>query len=48
MMDFANYGYYYSDDSGSSQVFTYTFTQMLEKHKSDMEAFLNGFAVKEE
>jgi hypothetical protein len=47
-IDLTYYGYYYSDESGSSQILTYTSRQLVEKYKPVMEAFLNGFSEKEE
>jgi hypothetical protein len=34
-------GYYYSDDSGSTQYLTYTGANLVEKYQTDIENFLN-------
>jgi len=47
-IDLSYYGYYYSDESGSSQILTYTSGQLVEKYKPVMEDFLNGFSEKKE
>ena len=38
-------GYYYSDDSGSTQHLVYCETGDVDKYRSEAEAFLNGLAV---
>lgn len=47
-IDVTYHGYYFSDESGSSQVLTYTSTQLVEQYKQVMEDLLNGFSAKEE
>jgi len=36
------YGYYYSDESGTVQLLTYTSQNLFESNKGKMETFLNG------
>lgn len=36
-------GYYYSDGSGTTQLLTYTATNLVEKYRSEIDDFLNGF-----
>jgi len=38
-------GYYYSDDSGSTQFLAYTGSSLVGKYKSEINDFLNGFVV---
>jgi hypothetical protein len=38
-------GYYYSNPSGSTQYLTYTGTSLVDKYKTDIDNFLNGFSV---
>lgn len=38
-------GYYYSDSSGSTQFLTYTGTNLVDKYKSEINDFLNGFVT---
>jgi len=38
-------GYYYSNSSGSTQYLAYTSTNLVEKYKTDIDIFLNGFSV---
>ena len=38
-------GYYYSDDSGTTQYLTYTALNLVGRYKKDIEKFLNGFTV---
>ena len=42
---FAFSGYYYSDDSGSTQFVTWTSTNLVDKYKSEIDEFLNGLAT---
>lgn len=42
---FTYLGYYYSDDSGSTQFLAYTGTNLIDKYKSEINDFLNGFSV---
>ena len=42
---FTYLGYYYSDDLGSTQLVTYTGTNLVKKYKSKMMDFLNGFTI---
>ena len=40
----ANYlGYYYADESGSTQILLYTTANLVEKYKTEIFDFLNGF-----
>jgi len=41
-VDFTYLGYYYSNSSGSTQLITYTATNLVAKYKSDIYDFLNG------
>jgi hypothetical protein len=41
---FTYLGYYYSDDSGSTQYLTYTGSNLVSKYKKDINNFLNGFS----
>lgn len=36
-------GYYYTDESGSTQVLLYTTANLIDKYKTEMFDFLNGF-----
>lgn len=38
-------GYYYSDESGTTQYLTYTGTNLAGKYKPEIEKFLNGFSI---
>ncbi|NMP31832.1 hypothetical protein HII17_09670 [Thalassotalea sp. M1531] len=38
-------GYYYSNSSGSTQYLTYTSTNLVEKYKTEIDRFLNGFSI---
>ena len=38
-------GYYYSDDSGSTQFIAYTGSNLVSKYKAEINDFLNGFGV---
>ena len=38
-------GYYYSDDSGSTQFITYTGSNLVNKYKLEIYDFLNGLEV---
>jgi hypothetical protein len=42
---FTYLGYYYSDASGSTQLITYTGTSLVDKYKSEINDFLNGFGT---
>ena len=39
-------GYYYSDSSGSTQLVTYTAENLVDKYRSEINDFLNGFIVR--
>lgn len=39
---FTYVGYYYSDDSGSTQLVNYTATNLVERYKPEINDFLNG------
>ena len=43
-IDFMYLGYYYSDDSGSTQFLVYTGQNLVSKYISEINDFLNGFA----
>ena len=43
---FTYLGYYYSDKSGSTQLITYTATNLVEKYKSEIFDLLNGLTTK--
>lgn len=38
-------GYYYSNSSGSTQYLAYTGANLVDKYKTDINIFLNGFSV---
>ena len=38
-------GYYFSNSSGSTQYLVYTGESLVDKYKSDIDNFLNGFSV---
>ncbi len=38
-------GYYYSNSSGSTQYLVYTGINLVDKYKTDIDNFLNGFSV---
>ncbi|MCF8294808.1 MAG: hypothetical protein K9I34_01990 [Bacteroidales bacterium] len=42
---FTYYSYYYSDESGTNQLITYTSENLFKTYKSEMEDFLNGFVI---
>ena len=42
---FTYLGYYYSDASGSTQLITYTATNLVDKYKSEINDFLNGLVT---
>lgn len=42
---FTYLGYYYSDKSGSTQLITYTATNLIEKYQSDIFDLLNGLVT---
>lgn len=44
-IDFTYLGYYYSDKSGSTQLVTYTGANLVEKYRSRINDFLNGFSL---
>lgn len=44
-IDFTYLGYYYSDASGSTQLLTYTATNLIKKYKSDINELLNGLVT---
>ena len=39
-------GYYYSDESGSTQFLAYTGVNLVAKYQTEIDKFLNGFAVR--
>lgn len=41
-IQFTYAGYYFSDDSGSTQLVTYTSSNLIDKYKPDIVKFLNG------
>ena len=43
-MKIVYFGYYYSNDSGTIQLLTYTGENLLKNYHNDMETFLNGLA----
>lgn len=45
-MKFIYYGYYYTNESGTVQLITYTTQALFDEYKTDMEDFLNGFSLK--
>lgn len=45
---FTYLGYYYSDESGSTQLLAYTGANLVAKYRKDIEAFLNGFNTRED
>lgn len=42
---FVYYGYYYSNENGTTQLICYTGRKLLDDYKADFEDFLNGMAV---
>jgi hypothetical protein len=42
---FKYFGYYYSNSSGSTQYLAYTSTNLVNKYKTQIDKFLNGFSV---
>jgi len=38
-------GYYYSNSSGSTQYLANTSTNLVDKYKTDINNFLNGFSI---
>lgn len=44
-IDFTYLGYYYSDASGSTQLLTYTATNLVKKYKSEINDLLNGLVT---
>ncbi len=44
-IDFVYLGYYYSDESGSTQLLMYTGQSLFDEYRSKMEEFMNGFVV---
>lgn len=44
-INFTYLGYYYSDNSGSTQFLTYTGSSLVNKYKSEISDFLNGFVT---
>jgi hypothetical protein len=42
---FVYYGYYYSNENGTTQLVCYTGTKLLDEYKADFEEFLNGMSV---
>lgn len=45
-INFIYYSYYYSDDSGTTQLVTFTSQKLFSEYKQDAEDFLNGFLAK--
>ena len=46
-LKFTYFGYYFSNDSGMTQLIAYTGTSAVKRYKSEMEDFLNGFMVRD-
>jgi len=44
-MKFTYLGYYYSDASGTTQLMSYTGTNLVDKYKSEINDFLNGLST---
>ncbi|NTW23989.1 MAG: hypothetical protein HGA37_04765 [Lentimicrobium sp.] len=44
-IEFTYYGYYFSDESGTTQFVTYTSVDLFDAYKADMEALLNGMVM---
>jgi hypothetical protein len=44
-INFKYHGYYYSDASGTTQLVTYTSTNLVEKYRSEITNFLNGMVT---
>lgn len=44
---FTYMGYYYSDESGSTQYLAYTGSNLVKKHQKDIMNFLNGFTTQQ-
>ena len=44
---FSYLGYYYSNESGTIQLLTYTASKLKDEYAKDLEEFLNGFTEKE-
>jgi hypothetical protein len=44
-IDFTYFGYYYSNQSGTTQFITYTATKTVDKYKSEAIEFLNGLVT---
>jgi hypothetical protein len=42
---FVYYGYYYSNENGTTQLVCYTGKKFLDEYKADFDEFLNGMAV---
>ena len=42
---FMYFGYYHSDDTGSTQFVAYTGSNLTSKYKSEIYDFLNGFVL---
>ncbi len=43
--DFTYIGYYFSNESGTTQLLTWTGPSLTEKYRSEIQNFLNGFSV---
>ena len=43
---FTYLGYYFSNSSGSTQFITYTGSSLVNKYRTDIDNFLNGFVIK--
>lgn len=44
-IEFIFSGYYYSNESGSTQLVTYTSTNLLNKYKKNIDGLLNGLSI---
>lgn len=45
-IDLTYHCYFHSGPEGTTQVFTWTYTKLYDKHKGDMEDVLNGLVIK--
>lgn len=43
--DFTFFGYYFSNEHGSTQFLIYTATNLIEKYRNEIDTFLNGFST---
>lgn len=46
-IEFTYFGYYFSNESGTTQFVTYTAVDLFDDYKADMEALLNGLVISE-